>query len=157
TDEIVHSFLTRGVRLVRQARRLGKSIGVNLGVASTSGELIVFSDANAIYERDAIQKLIRHFGDSAVGYVVGNARYRERTGQKASAESEGLYWKLETWLKEKESLCSSVVGGDGAIYAIRRELFSPLRATDINDFLNPLQIITKGYRGIYDRSAVCFE
>ena len=157
TDEIVKQFGLEGVRLVRQGERLGKSTGLNLGVQEASGQILVFSDANSIYRPDAIRNLVRHFSDPAVGYVVGNCAYVDASTQAASAVSEGLYWKLETWLKERESDFGSVVGGDGAIYAIRRELFTPLRATDINDFLNPLQIIVRGFRGVYDRTALCFE
>jgi len=157
TDEIVREFAPRAVRLIRQAERLGKSSGLNLGVLQASGEILVFSDANAMYEPDALHQLVRHFADPRVGYVVGSARYRMGVEQSPSAESEGLYWKLETWLKQKESEFGSVVGGDGAIYAIRRELFTPLRPTDINDLLNPLQIIARGYRGAYEPDAVCYE
>jgi len=157
TDEIVLRHAASGVQLIRLPERLGKSAGLNLGVRQASGDILVFSDANAMYEPDAIRLLVRHFSDPRVGYVVGNARYVEHLGRAASAESEGLYWKLETWVKEKESDFWSVVGGDGAIYAIRRELFTPLRPTDINDFLNPLQITVRGYRGSYDRAAVCYE
>jgi cellulose synthase/poly-beta-1,6-N-acetylglucosamine synthase-like glycosyltransferase len=157
SDEIVSEFALLGVHLVRQAQRLGKSAGLNLGVSRAAGEILIFSDANAIYQPDAARQLVRHFADPRVGYVVGNARYVVRSGAEPSAESEGLYWKLETWLKEKESDFGSVVGGDGAIYAIRRELFTPLLPTDINDFLNPLQIIARGYRGVYEPRAVCYE
>ena len=157
TDEIVKDFESSRIRLVRQHTRLGKSAGINVGMSFAKGEAVVFSDANALYERDALLKLVRHFARAHVGYVVGNARYRSRSDQPASADSEGLYWRLETWLKKKESDLGSVVGGDGAIYAIRRELFTPLRPTDINDLLNPLQIIARGYRGVYEPEAVCYE
>jgi len=157
TDEIVKGYFERGVRLIRQPERLGKSSGLNLGVPEATGEIVVFSDANAIFQPDAIHQLVQHFSDPRVGYVVGNARYASHAGQAPSAESEGLYWKLETWLKQKESDFGSVVGGDGAIYAIRRELFTPLLPTDINDFLNPLQIVAHGYLGVYEPNAVCFE
>jgi cellulose synthase/poly-beta-1,6-N-acetylglucosamine synthase-like glycosyltransferase len=157
TDEIVLGHANQGVRLVRLSERCGKSAGLNLGVSRSTGELLVFSDANAMYEPDAIRHLVSHFADTNVGYVVGNARYTQLASKAASSESEGLYWKLETWLKQKESDFGSVVGGDGAIYAIRKELFTPLLPTDINDFLNPLQIISRGYRGVYDARAVCYE
>lgn len=157
TDEIVQLYSQSGVRLVRQQLRMGKTAGLNLGVAQASGQILVFSDANAMYQPDAIRQLVRHFANPKVGYVVGNARYYEKGTETPSAESEGLYWKLETYLKKKESLFDSVVGGDGAIYAIRRELFTPLLPTDINDFLNPLQIIARGYRGVFEPAAVCYE
>lgn len=157
TDDVVRGFADRGVKLLRQSERLGKSAGLNLGVSQANGQILVFSDANAIYQPDAIRQLVQHFKDSRVGYVVGNARYVEQSTQEPSAKSEGLYWRLETWIKKKESDFGSVVGGDGAIYAIRREFFTPLLPTDINDFLNPLQIIIHGYRGVYEPRAVCYE
>lgn len=157
TDEIVERFSPSGVRLIRQQPRKGKSAGLNLGVSQARGQLLVFSDANAIYQPDAIRQLVRHFSDRRVGYVVGNARYYEKDAAPAVAESEGLYWKLETYLKKAESRFRSVVGGDGAIYAIRRELYTPLLPTDINDFLNPLQIIVRGYTGVFEPAAVCYE
>ena len=157
TDEIVGNFCTSSVRLIRLPERVGKSVGLNVGVSQAIGDILIFSDANAMYQSDAARELVKHFSDPGVGYVVGNARYSDRPEQTASAKSEGLYWKLETWLKWKESDFGSVVGGDGAIYAIRRDLFSPLQATDINDLLNPLQIVVRGYRGVYEPAAVCFE
>jgi len=157
TDEIVQQFSARGVRLLRQEPRMGKAAGLNLGVSEARGQILVFSDANAMYQPDAVRRLVRHFSNSKVGYVVGNARYDEKGRESASAQSEGLYWKLETHLKKMESRFASVIGGDGAIYAIRRELYSPLVPTDINDFLNPLQIVTRGYSGVFEPAAVCYE
>ena len=156
TDEIVHEYADRGVRLIRQTERLGKTSGLNLAVPQTRGEIIVFSDANAMYQQDAISKLVRNFSDDKVGYVVGEARYKN-TDQSAATKSETTYWMLEIFLKKMESHIHSVVGGDGAIYAIRRGLYEELLDTDINDFVNPLQIIAKGYRGVYEPEAICWE
>jgi cellulose synthase/poly-beta-1,6-N-acetylglucosamine synthase-like glycosyltransferase len=157
TDEIVGTYVSNGIQLVRQMERRGKAAGLNLGLQEAKGEILVFSDANAIYQSDAVRRLVVHFGDPAAGYVVGSARYRDSEDQVSSADSEGLYWKFESWVKERESNFGSVVGGDGALYAIRRQLYEPLRPTDINDLLHPLQIILKGYRGIYEPEAICHE
>lgn len=157
TDEIVRSFADRRVKLIRQSPRKGKSSGLNLAVQEARGQILIFSDANAIYKADAIQQLVHHFSSPSVGYVVGNARYVDKSSPTPSGEAEGLYWKLETWMKKKESIFESVVGGDGAIYAIRHELYSPLRSTDINDFVNPLQIIDDGFRGLFEVGAVSYE
>jgi cellulose synthase/poly-beta-1,6-N-acetylglucosamine synthase-like glycosyltransferase len=157
TDNIVQHYESRGVRLVRQEQRFGKSAGLNLAIPMVKGEFLVFSDANAMYQPDAIHQLIRHFSSPDVGYVVGNARYFDKSSPVPSAEAEGLYWKLETWLKNQESAFDSVVGGDGAIYAIRSHLYAPLRSTDINDFMNPLQIIDRGYRGLFEPKAISYE
>ncbi|MHC4453631.1 MAG: glycosyltransferase family 2 protein [Planctomycetota bacterium] len=156
TDRIVRQFEKRGVHLVRQEERLGKTVGLNLAVSQAKGQIIVFSDANAMYQKDAIRKLVRHFNDGKIGYVVGEARYTD-INQTGSAKSENLYWQYEIFLKKMESRLHSVVGGDGAIYAIRRELYEDLLSSDISDFVNPLQIILKGFRGVYEPEAVCWE
>jgi cellulose synthase/poly-beta-1,6-N-acetylglucosamine synthase-like glycosyltransferase len=156
TDEIVRTFTGRSVQLVRPPERRGKTAGLNLALMEVKSEIVIFSDANAIYDRFAVRRLVRHFSDDKVGYVVGYARY-ENTADTAAGNSEGAYWDLEVKVKKWESAFSSVVGGDGAIYAIRSFLYEPLEETDINDFVNPLQIVAKGYRGIFDMEAWCRE
>lgn len=155
TNEIAREYAHRGVVLRRQEPRGGKSLGLTRFVPRARGEVIVFSDANAMYEPDAIRKLVRHFGDEKVGFVVGHQRYVEE-GSPASS-SESLYWRYETAIKVWEGRVGSVVCGDGAIYAIRSELFEPLREDDINDFYLPLRIVAKGYRGVFDEEAICYE
>lgn len=155
TDNIVKRYSDKGIKLIRQEKRLGKTAGLNLAVLQSKGDIIVFSDANAMYEPDAIIRLVENFADKKVGYVVGQANYMNKTDP--ASRSENTYWRFEIFIKKLESNVHSVVGGDGAIYAIRKELYEPLQETDINDFVNPLQIIAKGYRGIFEPSAICQE
>jgi len=156
TDEAVKEFEGKGILLIRQEGRLGKTMGINLAMEHIDAEITVFSDANAMYASDAISKLVRNFADLDVGYVVGAALYTDGN-DGASARNENLYWRYELAIKAMESRLHSVVGGDGAIYAIRTKLWEPLQQQDINDFVNPLQIIAKGYRGVFDADARCFE
>lgn len=156
TDDLVREFSDDGVMLIRQEGRLGKTMGINLAMEQVSEAVTAFSDANAMYAPDAISKLVRNLADPKVGYVVGAALYTD-ADQGASAQNENLYWRYELAIKSMESRLHSVVGGDGAIYAIRTELWEPLQQQDINDFVNPLQIVAKGYRGVFDAEARCFE
>src|SRR5690554_5073362 len=156
TDDIVREYQGQGVRLIGQEGRLGQTLGLNLAMESVDTDLVVFSDANAMYAADAITKLARNFADLDVGYAVGAALYTDGN-EGASARNENLYWRYELAIKAMESRLHSVVGGDGAIYAIRTKLWEPLQQQDINDFVNPLQIIAKGYRGVFDADAKCFE
>lgn len=158
TDNIVNSRATasESISLLRQETRHGKTEGINLAMKSISADVVVFSDANAMYEPNAINELVKHFNQPEVGFVVGSALYSEQQ-EDAAAISEGLYWKYELTIKLLESDFYSVVGGDGAIYAIRRELFWPMQRTDINDFVNPLQIVASGSRGVFTRDARCYE
>jgi cellulose synthase/poly-beta-1,6-N-acetylglucosamine synthase-like glycosyltransferase len=156
TDAIVESYADRGVVLRRQADRRGKTAGLNATVPSVAGEIVVFSDANAMYQPDAIRMLVRNFADPAVGCVTGEARY-EGDVDGAADEGEGAYWNYEMQLKRLETAVGSSVGGDGAIYAIRKPLWQTLPEDGINDFLNPLQIVAAGWRGVYEPEAVCYE
>tara|TARA_R110001592_G_scaffold126336_1_gene337495 strand:+ start:131126 stop:132316 length:1191 start_codon:yes stop_codon:yes gene_type:complete len=158
TDAIVAAWSQRDSRIVlhRQEQRLGKTMGLNAGIAKADSDLLVFSDANAMYQENALKELVKSFKEEKVGYVVGAALYN-KDHQSGANQSEDLYWNLELKLKEWESGFYSVVGGDGAIYAIRRHLFWELDADDINDFVNPLQIVAAGYLGLFNPKAICYE
>lgn len=156
TDAIVEGYASRGVTLCRQPQRLGKTAGLNAVVPTLRGDVVVFSDANAMYEPDAVRMLVRNFADPQVGCVTGEARYAGGS-HGAADQGEGAYWNYEMFVKRLETDVGSCVGGDGAIYAIRRELWQTLPDDSINDFLNPLQIVAAGWRGVYEPDAVCYE
>lgn len=156
TDQIAAEFADRGVVLRRMSQRLGKTRGLNEAVARVRGEVLVFSDANALYRRDAIRKLVRNFSDPEVGCVTGESRYAG-AGRSAVGRQEHAYWDYERLMKIHETSLGSMVGGDGAIFAVRRSLYEPLDATDINDFVTPLQIVKRGYRCVYEPEAICDE
>lgn len=156
TDQIVASYASRGIQLLRMPSRSGKTAGLNRAVASARGEIIVFSDANSMYNRTALRMLVRNLADPQVGAVTGEQRYEVASGDQAG-ESENLYWRYEQFIKRMETRLGSVVGGDGAIYAVRRELYEPLRSEDLSDFVNPLQVVAKGWRNVYESLAVAME
>ena len=155
TDEIVRGFAGR-VELLRMEERGGKTLGLNAAVAKAHGDIIVFSDANAMYEPGVIRRICCNFSDPAVGAVTGESRYLIGD-EDLSTQSENAYWSYELALKAMESRLGSLVGGDGAIYAIRRELYRPMAASDLSDFINPLQIVAQGYRNVYEPQAVSWE
>jgi cellulose synthase/poly-beta-1,6-N-acetylglucosamine synthase-like glycosyltransferase len=156
TDDIILSFQSSGVKLIRMNERSGKTMGINRAMTMLGGDIIVFTDANSYFHIDAIKHLVKHFADARVGYVTGESIYITDNASMASF-SENFYWKYESQLKRHESMLGSMVGADGAIYAIRRELYAPLEHDDINDFVNPLHIIHQGFRGIYEPEAICYE
>ena len=156
TDEIVAAVSSDQVRLLRMMERGGKTAGLNEAVRHARGEILVFSDANAHYDRHAIARMVRNFADPGVGAVTGESRYWIGEGD-FSTESENAYWRYELALKKLESRLGSLVGGDGAIYAIRKSLYVDLDPADLSDFVNPLQIVRQGYRNVYEPEAICYE
>jgi glycosyltransferase involved in cell wall biosynthesis len=155
TDAIVAGVSDPRVRLIRMAERGGKTLGLNSAAREARGEILVFSDANAIYLRDALVNLTRNFADPQVGAVIGESTYSAAEG--GADEEESLYWKYEIAIKRLESAIGSVVGGDGAIYAIRKALYRPMRADALSDFVNPLQIVRGGHRCVYEPAARSVE
>ncbi|NOT28704.1 MAG: glycosyltransferase family 2 protein [Acidobacteria bacterium] len=156
TDEIVREYADRNVRLFRQAERRGKTAGLNAAIATVRSDVVVFSDANAMYSRNAIRMLVRNFADGDIGCVTGEAQYLPQ-GDAVADVGERLYWGYEMQIKRLETSIGSMVGGDGAIYAIRTALWRTLPDNAINDFLNPLQIVAAGWRATYEPMAICSE
>jgi len=156
TDAIVESFAGRGVKLVRMCERQGKTAGLNTALQHARGEIVVFSDANILYRKDAIGRLVRNFADASVGCVTGNSCY-SNDSQSSAHLQENTYWQYEQTLRRLESQLGSAVGGDGAIFAIRKSLYRTLPPDSINDLVIPLQIVARGYRAVFEPSAVGFE
>jgi len=137
--------------------RGGKAIALNAAMKVADGELVVFSDANTLYALDAIGKLVRHFADPGTGCVCGKLSYNN-PGKVISGQGESAYWRYETALKEMESRLGYVAGANGAIYAIRKDLFVPLPAGTINDdFFISMRIVQRGLRCLYEGAAVAYE
>ncbi len=156
TGEIVLQFASKGVVLRHYEGRIGKTACLNRALPLAAGGIVVFSDANSNYEKGALRALLRPFQESTVGFVTGWTRYG--SGEDISApNSLGLYSKLELITKDLESRLGSCIGADGAIFAIRKELYLPLKDYDINDFVIPLSINQQGYRGVLQREAICVE
>jgi len=133
----------------------GKTLIQNKAVETAIGEILVFSDANSLYRDDAIKRIVQNFADKSIGAVCGELiLQKDKTN---SGEGEGLYWKYEKAIKKAESNIASVLGNNGAIYALRRELYIPLPKDIISDFVEPLMIIKQGYRNVYEAKAIALE
>lgn len=156
TDEIVKSFSHLGVRLFRVEGRVGKTEARNQAVLAMSSEVIVFSDATAIYEKNVIRKLVRNFADSSVGMVSGNLTYYEN-GQSSMGLATKLYWGYEKFIKKTQSRLYTMTGAVGCINAFRRKLYHVLPPNIIEDFTEPLMIIAQDYRIVYEEEAVSYE
>jgi cellulose synthase/poly-beta-1,6-N-acetylglucosamine synthase-like glycosyltransferase len=120
------------------------------------GDIVIFADANSIYERDAIRHLVENFSDPTVGYVTGKMIY---TNPDGSVTGEGCtaYMRYENRLRALETRFGSVVGVDGGIDAVRRKLYRPMRADQLPDFVLPLRVVEQGYRVVYEPRAILRE
>lgn len=156
TDQIVMEFAGGPVRLIRQEPRNGKTSALNMAVKEATGEVLVFSDANSLYEKEALRHLMSNFNDPSVGYVTGKMIYANPDGTMIG-DGCSAYMRYENFLRHHEAKIGSVVGVDGGVDAVRKSLYRPMRADQLPDFVLPLKVVEQGYRVIYESSAVLRE
>ncbi|RJR39520.1 MAG: glycosyltransferase family 2 protein [Desulfobacteraceae bacterium] len=157
TEYLVSQFQDRRVRLLSLPRR-GKIFALNDAVLASTGEILVFSDANTLFHASALGMLARNFADPQVGGVCGNQMYIDHCGRDSSSQGENLYWSFDKWLKSMESRTGNIVSADGAIYAIRRELYRMPSVTSVtDDFAISTSVIERGYRLVFEEDALAYE
>ena len=137
TVERLVPFADRGIVVLHDKDRAGKAAALNRGVAAATGEILVFSDANAIYDSSALKALVAAFADKSVGAVSGRkfvkARREAVMDDAGFGNSEGLYWKYENLIRLSESRLGTTVASIGEIFAIRRDAFHPFPPGVVND------------------------
>ncbi len=156
TPEIAATFAGRGVELTYEPPRRGKLAAINRAMQQARGDIVVFSDANNMYAADTLRQMVAPFADPSVGVVTG-AKSIVR-GDSALGESEGLYWRYESYIKKQENKLGCCTGFSGEILAIRRRLFEEAPVNVINDdFYIAMRIVQKGYRVMYAPDAFSYE
>jgi cellulose synthase/poly-beta-1,6-N-acetylglucosamine synthase-like glycosyltransferase len=143
THAIVERFLSRRVRLLVQDRRMGKNLALNRGVEEASGEVLVFTDANAMLAPGALSRLLAAFADPSIGLVSGQGLYGD-VGPGATRLVSSAYTRYEALIREGESRFGFLAGVDGALYALRRSLYHPLEGNQVHDLLHPIQVALAG-------------
>lgn len=160
TVEIARAWsLTHPQVRVLDLPRVGKARALDAAVQATSGDILVFSDANALWEPGSLESILAPFADPAVGGVAGVQLYRKRQGHRDSAgEGESTYWRWDTWLKQMESDIGSCYGADGSLYAIRREAYVPIAdPAQADDMAISMRVVTGGRRLVLAADAVAWE
>jgi glycosyltransferase involved in cell wall biosynthesis len=153
TDATAQRAREAGADVVLELPRGGKIRAQDAGVARASGEIVAFSDANALLEPDALRELTAPFADPRVGYVCGQVRFVTTDG----TNQEGLYWRYEMALRALESRLASVTGGNGALYATRREAYLVVDPVMGHDLSFPFNLVKRGWRAVYRPSARATE
>jgi cellulose synthase/poly-beta-1,6-N-acetylglucosamine synthase-like glycosyltransferase len=149
TDELAEAA---GARVIRNPRG-GKVAAQDRAVRETNGEIVAFSDANATWAAQALRRLVRNFADPDVAYVCGQLRLDEAAG----TNREGAYWRYELGVREAESALHSVTGGNGSIYAVRRDDYVEVDPRFGHDLSLPYVMVQRGRRAVYEPEAVAFE
>jgi cellulose synthase/poly-beta-1,6-N-acetylglucosamine synthase-like glycosyltransferase len=142
-----------GADVVLELPHGGKIRAQDAAVERSRSDIVAFSDANALWERDALRRLVEPFADPAVGYVCGQVQFVNDAG----TNQEGLYWRYEMWLRALESRLASVTGGNGAIYATRRGDYLVVDPVMGHDLSFPFNMVKRGRRAVYAPAARATE
>lgn len=157
TNEIVAEYASRGVELVNVKVRKGKTNAQNEAVPYARHPILVFSDATTLYDADALQYLAASYLDSRVGAASGRYDYFDPTQGSPSGSGSAKLWGLENLIKRMQSRIGTLSGCCGCIYSVRRDLYTALSPETISDLVQPLHVLLKGYRVVFQENAQAWE
>ncbi|HEX4671734.1 MAG TPA: glycosyltransferase [Solirubrobacteraceae bacterium] len=152
-DDTAQRARAAGADVVLELPRGGKISAQDAAVERSQREIVAFSDANAQWQPAALRRLVAPFADPRVGYVCGDVSFVNERG----TNQEGVYWRYEMALRSLESRVRSVTGGNGAIYATRREAYLFVDPIMGHDLSFPFNMVKHGWRAVYASDAHATE
>lgn len=156
TASVVEAISDHRIRLIKNSVRLGKAGSMNVLVEQAKNSFLLFSDANVMFTKDAVQQLVEPMKCEKVGAVTGEVKLFGSDSEFGSGES--LYYWIERRIQMAESRFNSVMGVDGGMYLLRRELYKLLpNDTILDDFTVSINVMRSGFRIIYQSSAKATE
>lgn len=153
TVSILEKYAGKGVTLIKFEERAGKTKAQNEAVKNSKGDILFFTDVTTIHPPDVIKNIAQNFADKTVGCVTGKAAFIPEE-QNIISKGADLRLRYELFLRARQSSNYSLFGATGCIYAIRKALYEPLREDLVSDFVEPLMILEKGYRTVYEPTAI---
>ncbi len=156
TQNIVKKY-SKDVRLIEQSERKGKASAINYGMKYASGDVIIITDSNAMMNQQAVKKIARHFSNKKIGGVCG--RFEARDIRDTSIGAGGsIYWKIERFLRQNESMIDSAIHMSGEITAFRKGVIDKIDESSLSeDFDMAIRIRKAGFRILYEPEAVAYE
>ena len=158
TAEIVERYKDQGVTLIKAPQNAGKAAMLNRLQKQASGEILLFCDANTMLFPNVVRKLTDPFKDKKIGCACGHLILTDKSGSELG-RGESAYWDLESEIKKFEGMMDLLIGGNGALYAIRKELYTdlPTKKSIMDDFFVTTKILQKGYYCTFISSAIGAE
>ncbi len=158
TAEILKEITDPRFQTFHNPARSGKVQMLNVMVEMVGGSIVIFSDANTMFQPDAVRELVKPFLDGRVGCVIGQLELAAAKGDAEACRPEGLYWRYENRIKLMESNLGAVSSINGGIFAIRRALFEKLPGhTVTEDQVLGMKIMVQGYRCYFASNARAHE
>lgn len=142
------------IRLCALDTPAGKAHALNLGAGQAAGDVLVFSDLDAVVDGAALQALLRWFADPSVGAVCGRRQIARQTGAAVAVAGQSAYTDLDSRIKLLENRLGAITSNDGKLYAMRRALFRPIHPAATDDLYSALTVVAQGYRVLFEPDAI---
>lgn len=158
TAEIVARYADQGITLVKAPKNAGKAAMLNRLNSIAKNDILVLCDANTMFFPNVVRKLVQPFQDKKIGCACGHLILSDKSGS-VLGRGESSYWDLESEIKKFEGVLDRLIGGNGALYAIRRELYTelPVKKSVMDDFFIATKVLQKGYFCTFVSSAIGTE
>ena len=158
TAEIMERYKDQGVSLIKAPQNAGKAAMLNRLQKHATGNILLFCDANTMLFPNVVRKLTDPFKDKKIGCACGHLILTDKSGSELG-RGESAYWDLESEIKKFEGMMDLLIGGNGALYAIRKELYTdlPTKKSIMDDFFVTTKILQKGYYCTFISSAIGAE
>lgn len=158
TAEIILRYKDQGIRLIQAEKNAGKAAMLNRLQKEAQGEILLFCDANTLFFPNVARKIVAPFEDPKVGCSCGHLILSDYSGS-ILGQGESSYWDLESEIKRFEGVLDRLIGGNGALYAIRSDLYTPLpiKKSVMDDFFITVKVLQKGYFSTFVSTAIGTE
>ena len=158
TDAIIRDYMRKDPSItLDRFDRCGKTRIVYTLAERVTSDIIIFTDADVVLERNGLRAAMAMFADPEVGGVVCRIIYRDMSRQAGSA-GERKFTEIENNLRSNESLFWTTVAPTGPCYAVRPKAYTPLEDYRLSDDTNlSITIPLNGYRVCYEHDFLVFE
>jgi len=143
------------IKIVREIERKGKASAINFGKTYAKGDIILVTDANAVFDKNVLKFMMPHFEDQKIGAVSG--RFILSNSENEIVNSSSFYWNLEALMRKGESLLDSVCLFHGEINAWRKDIVKADTCALSEDLDMSIKIRKAGYKICYEPKALVFE
>lgn len=160
TNKIVEDFQATHpdipIRIHKTVNHYGKTNAQNEAQKLCNTEILVMTDANAMFAPNAVKELVSFFTSPDIAYVSGRLCYKN-INETSTAYSEGFYWKLDLMCREIESHFQTITAGNGAIYAVRNKDYRIISPIECHDSSFPVVYALEKKRALYNPDAIAYE
>ena len=160
TNELVDKFIAGHndfeIRLYKTVNHGGKTNAQNEAQKTVDSELLVMTDANCLFHKDAVKEIVANFADEKIAYVCGATVY-VNSDDNNTADSENTYWNLDSKCRDIEGRIQTITAGDGNLYACRTAQYEDIPLIECHDSSFPILFALKKFRAVFDPKSIAYE